>query len=138
MAAPICTPAQLYSSSIAACLANFDRSERLSCLIYFNALELAAIGGTNYNAQLGHAGTLMIAAECNKQQLAKLNPVVIPSIPYLVIAFNNATNAGGAPASTPATISAAIACNKDFTLQQKAAQLLLLACSLGSHKAYPQ
>ena len=138
MANPTCTVAQFTSSAIAPCLKNFNRSERLSLLIYFNALELAAIGGTNYNAQLGHAGTLMTAAECYKQDLSKQNPVVIPSVPYLVIAFNNATNAGGAPASTPATLAAAIACNKDFTLQQKAAQALLLACSLGSHKSYPQ
>jgi len=138
MANPTCTPALLINSAIAACFENFDRSERLSLLVYLNALELAAIGGTNYNAQLGHSGTLMIAAECYKQQLSKKNPVVVPSIPYLVIAFNAATNAGGAPASTPATLAAAIACNKDFTLQQKAAQALLLACSLGSHKSYPQ
>jgi hypothetical protein len=135
MANPTCTVAQFTSSAIAPCLKKFDRTERLSLLIYFNALELAAIGGTNYNAQLGHAGTLMTSAECYKQELSKQNPVVIPSIPYLVIAYNNAINAG---ASVATDLTAAIACNKDFTLQQKAAQALLLACSLGSHKAYPQ
>ena len=138
MANPTCSVAQFTSSSIAPCLKNFNRSERLSLLIYFNALELAAIGGTNYNAQFGHSGTLMTAAECYAQELSGLNPVVIPSVAYLVIAFNNAANAGGAPASTKPTLAAAIACNNDFTLQQKAAQALLLACSLGSHKAYPQ
>ena len=138
MANPTCTVAQFTSSSIAPCLKNFNRSERLSLLIYFNALELDAIGGTNYNAQLGHAGSLMTAAECYREELAFQNPVVIPSIPYLVIAFNNATNAGGAPASTKPLLAEAIACNNDFTLQQKAAQALLLACALGSHKAYPQ
>lgn len=138
MANPTCTPALLINSAIAACFENFNRSERLSILVYLNALELAAIGGTNYNAQLGHNGALNLAAECYRKQLFGKNPVVIPSIPYLVIAFNAATNSGGAPASTKSALSAAIACNKDFTLQQKAAQALLLACLLGSHKSYPQ
>ena len=135
MANPTCSVAQFTSSAIAPCLKKFDRSERLSLLVYFNALELAAIGGTNYNAQLGHSGSLMAAAICYQEELAMQNPVVIPSIPYLVIAYNNARNAGGSVATD---LAAAIACNKDFTLQQKAAQALLLACSLGSHKAYPQ
>jgi hypothetical protein len=133
MAAPTCTTAGFQSG--AACFKPFSRSGRLSLLIYFNAIELAAIGGTNYTAQLGHSGTLMSASECF---LLLDNPVVIPSLPYLVIAYNNAVNAGGAPASTKAALSAAIACNIDFTFAQRAAQLLLLQCSLGSHKAYPQ
>jgi hypothetical protein len=42
-----------------------------------------------------------------------------------------------APPGTPA-FAAAIACNKNYSPAQHAAQLLLLQCQLGTHKAYPQ
>jgi len=138
MANPTCTLAQLTASSIAPCLKRFGRTERLSLMVYFNAIELAAIGGTNYTAGLGHAGSLMAATECINQDLSISNPTQIPSLPFLVIAYNNAVNAGGAPASTPATLADAISCNNDFTMAHKWAQITLLTCSLGSHKAYPQ
>lgn len=138
MAAPVCSVAQFTSSTIAPCLKLLTHPQRLSALIYFNALELLAIGGTDYTAQLGHAGLLMSDSECFHQQLAFENTICSPTVPYLVIAYNNATNAGAVPAATPNTITAAIACNVDFTPDQKAAQLLLLTCSLGTHKAYPQ
>ena len=48
-----------------ACLKNFDLHQRKALMIYFNVVELAALGGTNYTAQLGPAGTLATAAACN-------------------------------------------------------------------------
>ncbi len=133
MAAPVCTVAS-FTTGIA-CFKNFALEDRKSILIYLNAIELAAIGGTNYNAQLGSGGTLMTAATC----YLNLNLLTCPpALEYLVIAYNNAVNAGGAPVSTSTALASAIACNKNFTPGQHDAQLLYLACQLGSHKAYPQ
>ena len=133
MANPTCSTANFQTQG--ACLKNFSREERKALLIYFNVLELAAIGGTNYTAQLGHAGTLATDSECFR---LVNNPTQAPSIPYLVIAQAAATNAGGNPATTPTALATAILCLVDFTPAQKAAMMLYLACSLGSHKSYPQ
>lgn len=130
---PVCTRAEL--SEAAACFKNFSASERMSILIYFNALELAAIGGTNYSSQLGSGDLLDLDSVCF---MALENPAQVPPLPYLVIAYNNAVNAGASPASNNTTLALAIKCNKNFTMDHKAAQQLLLTCQLGEHKAYPQ
>ena len=133
MAAPVCTVAN-FATAIA-CYKNFNAEERKSILIYFNAVELAAIGGTNYVAQLGPTGQLQADSVCYKNLFLQSPD---PDLEYLVIAYNNAVNAGGSPASTPDTIATAISCNKNFSPNDKAAQLLNLTCQLGCHKAYPQ
>lgn len=131
MAAPTCSVSSFTTSG--ACYKNFSLEDRKSILIYFNSLELAAIGGTSYT--LGGGGTLMPAATCYLNLLVESQT---PPIPYLVMAYNNAVNAGAAPATPGSGLEAAIACNSDFSPAQKAAQLILLTCQLGSHKAYPQ
>lgn len=140
MSAPVCTVAQFTSSTIAASLGAMSRPQRLAAVIYFNALELTAIGGTNYSSNLGTSGSLMAAAKCIHQQLVEQGLITIqyPSIAQGVIAYNNAVNAGGAPASDVNLLSAAIVCLVNFTDAQKMAQYILLQCALGSHKAYPQ
>ena len=133
MAVPVCTVSSLVEA--AACYKNFNSEERKSLLIYFNVLELAAIGGTNYSAQLGGGGTLQDAALCYRHLD---NPTCPPSAFKLVLAYNNALSAGAVPATTNDLLAAAIACNVDFSMADKAAQLLFLECSLGTHMDYPQ
>ena len=134
MATPVCTVASLTTG--AACYKKFGAEERKSILIYLNVLELAAIGGTNYSAQLGGGGTLITAAMCYRHLD---NPTCPPSAFKLVLAYNNAINATASPVSNTdvAAIGTAIACVNDFSPADKAAILLFLECSLGRH-ANPQ
>lgn len=132
MATPTCTVESL--TTAAACYKNFNSADRSSILIYFKALELAANGGTNYSAQLGQGGQLMDDAKCYRNLN---NPMCPPNAFQLVLAYNQAVAAGAAPASTPDTIAAAIACNSLFTIEDKSAQRLLLECALGTHRNPP-
>ena len=131
MSAPVCT-VDNFATAIT-CYKNFTLEQRKAILIYFNSLELAAIGGTSYT--LGSEGTLQEAAKCYKN-LNLQSPH--PDLEYLVIAYNNAVNAGATPASTPETLAEAIACNRLFSPADHAAQQLLLTCQLGYHADYPQ
>lgn len=125
---PVCTADSIITGQ--ACFKPFASEELKSILIYLNAVELQAIGGTNYLEELGSGGNLMDDAAC----FIKLNiETYIPPLEYLVIAFNNAVNAGGEPVSSRTALAAVIACNKNFTPGQKDAQLLWLTCQLGSH-----
>src|SRR3990172_5543582 len=110
MAAPVCTADSFITGK--ACFIPFAGSEDLkSILIYLNAVELAAIGGTDYTAELGSGGALMDDATC----YLKLNlQTCQPPLEYLVIAYNNAANAGGSPVSSRTALAAVIACNKNF------------------------
>ena len=106
--------------------------QQWALLIYAKVLELAAIGGTNYTAQL--TGTLLQAAACppstdDEVMAANIN-----------VAFNNATSAGATP---PSTIQTKIAAVK--RLQHvpgglnKLKQIdLYLNCALGRSKSFPQ
>ena len=124
---PTCTRDSFAANS--ACYRNFSFQMRASIQIYYNSLELAAVGGTSYT--LGSGGTLEAAARCLTGLTG--NPFVAPSVYYLEIHYNNAVAAGASPASTPATLATAIACNANFSEADLAAQMLHLTCSLGKH-----
>lgn len=131
MANPTCTKATLITG--ATCYFNFSAHDRAAIKIYFDALQLAAIGGTSYTLVSG--GTLEAASICYRDFA---NPFQPPSPYQLAIAYNNAVSAGAAPASTKDTIAAAIACLKNFPYADLAAMQLQLYCALGRAKAYPQ
>lgn len=132
MANPSCSKALFAAGT--ACYRNFNAHERASIKIYFNALELAANGGTSYT--LGSGGTLEAAAICYRD--FDDNIFQAPTPCALLIAYNNAVSAGAAPASTQALLATAIACNKNFPEADLAAQMLQLECALGRHADYPQ
>lgn len=134
MATPVCTLASFATALETFNYKKFNAEERKSLMIYFNVLELAAIGGANYSAQIGAGGTLQDDSECYRHLD---NPTCPPSAYRLIIARNNAVNAGASPAATNDLLAEAIACNVDFSMADKAAQLLFLECSLGRH-ANPQ
>jgi len=126
---PECTIDTFFTGQ--ACFIPFAGSEDLkSILIYLSAVELAAVGGTDYTEELGSGGDLMADATC----FLNLDlQTCLPPIPYLVVAYNNAVAAGGSPVSSRTELATAIACNKNFTPGQHDAQLLWLTCQLGSH-----
>lgn len=126
---PTCTRSSLVAGS--PCYKNFNRSERASILIYYNALELAEIGGTDYTDELGGSGTLETDSMCLRDLPEQ--PYTPPTIYELLIAYNNAVAAGATPVTDPSDLAAAIACNKNFPMADKAAQMLWLLCQLGHH-----
>jgi hypothetical protein len=116
-----------------ACLKTFNRHQRRALLIYFGALELAALGGEDYTEELGPGGTLATDSACNltldenQQNLA-----------HLLIAQNNATDAGATVPSTKSDLAEAIACLQDQPPAMLDAMWLTVSCALGRHAAYPQ
>jgi hypothetical protein len=116
-----------------ACLKNFNSHQRLALLIYFNALELAALGGTDYTAQLGPDGELATDSACNltldstQQELAEL-----------LISQNNASDAGATVPATNALLAEAIKCLQNQPPAMLSAMSKTLFCQLGRHAAYPQ
>lgn len=116
-----------------ACLQNFNRHQRRALLIYFGALELAALGGEDYTAELGPDGTLATASACNltldqcQQDLS-----------LLLIGQNNADDAGATVPATKDDLAAAIACLQDQPPAMLDAMWLTISCALGRHAAYPQ
>jgi len=134
LANPTCSVDSLIAG--AACFKIYGTSERQSIQIYYNAAELAANGGTNYNAQLGSGGTLEAAATCYKNLTREWCP---PNEYDLVLAYNNAVSAGASVGAAGSdTLEIAIQCNKNFQPADKAAQILYLTCLLGRHSDYPQ
>lgn len=119
-----CTRDSLITDST--CYKNFSSAERTSILIYFQSVLLAALGGTNYT--IGSGGTLEAAALCLRDGLDI--PFLSPNIYQLAIAYNAAVAAGGSPASNNDDLADAIACNVDFPIADKAAQLLQLNCEI--------
>lgn len=124
---PTCTRASFVANSV--CYQQFNRHQRISIKIYLNALELAAVGGTNYT--LGSGGTLETASVCLQNLPGQEN--CPPSIYDLLIANNNAVAAGASPAETQTLLATAIQCNQNFPESDLYAQLLQLQCELGKH-----
>ncbi len=131
MANPTCDKDTLVAA--ANCFFNFSAHDRAALQIYFDSLQLAAIGGTSYTLVSG--GTLSLASICYRDFQSPFQPAT----PYeLAIAYANAVSAGAAPASTPDTMATAIACLHNFPDADLTAMQLQLYCALGRAKAYPQ
>ena len=126
---PTCTKAAFTAGT--ACYRNFSAQERASIQIYFNALELAAVGGTDYTAELGSGGQLEADSICYRDFVDNIFQAPTPYA--LLVAYNNAVAAGATPAATVPLLAAAIACNKNFPEADLAAQQLQLLCKLGKH-----
>lgn len=131
MANPTCTKDTLIAS--ATCYFNFNAQDRAAIQIYFDSLQLAAIGGTAYT--LGSGGTLSADSICYRDFQS---PFYAPTPYQLAVAYNNALAAGAAPASTNDTLATAIACLHNFPNADLTAMQLQLYCALGRAKAYPQ
>lgn len=103
-------------------------------MVYFNAAELAAIGGTNYLSAL--TTTLNEDAKIfNNLTNDDLGLVgqAFPGVAILTINYNNANSAGAGLSSNIQTLSAAVGALKMMTDRQLWQAYLLLQCKLGAH-----
>lgn len=116
-----------------ACLTNFNANEQTALMIYFNVLELAALGGEDYTDELGPDGTLATDSACN----ATLTPYQ-KGLAALLVNQNNASDAGATVPDTQAALASAIACLKNQPIGMLDAMLLNVQCQLGRHAAYNQ
>lgn len=116
-----------------ACLAVFPANQRKALGIYFMALELAALGGTDYTDQLGPDGELATDSVC----LRSLSPEQ-KEVAELLVQQGNASDAGATVPDTQAGLASAIACLQNQDAAMLDAMALNLMCQLGRHAAYPQ
>jgi hypothetical protein len=115
------------------CLQNFSLHQRKVLFLYFNVLELAALGGTDYTGELGPGGELVLDAACD----ATLDPTQ-KELALLLVNQNNASDAGATVPATNAALMEAIACLQNQPLAMVEAMTLHIQCLLGRHAAYPQ
>ena len=128
MPAPICTAASLMSGT--ACFRG-TREGNLRKRVYAKAVQLKAIGGTDYTS--GLSTTLVSAVSC----LIPLYPDQRDSI-RTVIEYNKASNAGATISSNPSTVAASTECLKSVPSNTLEVMEIFLDCQLGRGKAYPQ
>lgn len=116
-----------------ACLKNFNSHQRRALMVYFMVLELAALGGEDYTAQLGPDGTLADDSKCN----LTLDPTQ-QALALLLVSQNNASDAGATVPATNTALATAIACLQNQPPAMLEAMYLTVFCQLGRHAAYPQ
>lgn len=131
MSAPVCTKATLVSGSACYRAPRLSTHDQMTRLVYFKALQLAAIGGTDYTSI---PNTLFVDA--NNLSCGFQPDDFIAAI--IRIAENNATAAGASVPSGGAAVADAIKCYKKFDDFQLKQANLLLDCLLGRAKSYPQ
>ncbi len=115
------------------CLKKFDSNERQALMIYFNVLELAALGGTDYTGELGPSGDLALDSACDNT----LDPLQ-KDLALLLINMNNASDAGATVPDTQDALAQAISCLKNFPPAMLDAMALNVQCLLGRHAEIPQ
>ncbi len=120
-----CTTATLVANG---CYKNLGNNERAALMVYLKALELEALGGTDYT----DPEVLNLAAACYEVLSADAM-----AVGELVIQAGNADDSG-ATIPTDAEVPAAIACFKNYTMNQLNAMELFLDCQLGRHENFPQ
>lgn len=118
-------------ASAGACYKRFNLHDRAAIRVYLKSLELAALGGTDYTAELGPSGALNLATAAYNTMTADQREIA-----YLVILEDNAVSAGSA--GDTQDIEDEIACLKNFGVDKLAQMELLLDCLLGRHAAMPQ
>ena len=117
-----------------ACLRNLSSHDLIALDVYLKAKELAALGGTDYTAQLGNGGTLAQAAACIKNQLTPYQR----NLALITIDAENAIDSGATIPSAQADLIDAIKCLKDFDSTTLKAMNVYITCLLGRHAPWPQ
>lgn len=126
---PTCTTASLFETNVGF-VKGLDPVQRKAALLYYMALELAAIGGTDYTATM----TTDLISDTN-DLFEKASPDML-EIALLNIAANNAEAAGADLPATLNELNAATACcfqNAPTPGMDKI--YLFLLCKLGQHAA---
>ena len=132
MANPTCTYTSLIESF--PCLAGplFTERQQLELRIWFNVLELQAIGGTDYRSTLVTtllSDAVTFAGQADSSQLRTA---------LLAINRNNAVAAGASPQSDPDDLFANVKCLQNVQRPKLDNIALMLMCKLGVHKNYTQ
>jgi len=124
MATPTCTKANLVAGK--GCLGGplLSNHQILARQVYFDTLQLAAIGGTSYTSDFESLNVASNTLTCGFQ------PADFDAA-ELVISSNNAVAAGASVPDTKAALAAAVVCLEDFSDYQLKAMALLLKCALG-------
>lgn len=131
MSNPTCTNSSLTASCYKTPGA-INPTQQKSLLIYAMALELNALGGTNYTNSLSTTLLSDSARLLAGFRQADRDAAAVQ------IAFNNATAAG---ASVPSDLNgkiAAVACLSAADPNALDNAYIALLCALGVHKSYPQ
>lgn len=131
MANPTCTRDSLIDS--AACLNGgvLSAQEKLARKVWFQAKQLAAIGGTNYTADIEGLNTAADSLTCG------MTPDNLDSS-ELVIEYNNAVAAGASVNTDKDSLAGDVKCLANYPPNVLRNMSLLLKCKLGRGKAYPQ
>lgn len=125
---PVCTLDELVSGST--CFKCMDSHQRQALMVYLKVLQLAAIGGTDYTAQMGHGGLLNTDSAAFKTMTFEDRWLA-----RLAILSNNAEAAGATiPATTPLLMDA-FDCLLCFDQNALDRMDLLLTCELGEGAA---
>lgn len=130
MANPVCDIATLVEAN--PCLAGpvFTERDQKFLQVYFNILELAALGGFDYlpvvaSTLISDAVTLADTMNLSQRRTATL-----------AIHRNNAIEAGATVPTDPNVLKDAIKCFEDYP--DVNALVLLMLCKLGVHGTFPQ
>jgi hypothetical protein len=133
---PTCTIASLVETFPQFQFPTLSDHQKMALLVYLNAIELQAVGGTNYISSL--TTTLITDSKIfnnlsNDQLGVGIVGEPFTGVATLAIAYNNATNAGGAPPTNQNAVAAAIHELVHATSRELAQAYLLLQCKLGRH-----
>jgi len=131
MANPTCTRDGLVSSKACFSGTRLSKRQKLARRVYFDLLQLAAIGGTNYLEAISTLNTDANSLSCG------FKPDDFDGA-ELAIAQNNASSAGAFLPTTDTALAAAVKCLEDYSDHQLKQMQLLLYCKLGIGKSYPQ
>lgn len=141
MSNPVCTLGALNNS----CFTDdvVDPHIRKAMLIYYNAFELNALGGTNYLNNLTGSAAGGLVGDTNafadfKVGRDRIGERVIGTF-EIATAFRNANAAsGGTAPSVGLALMQNIACLRNVNESMMDRMILFLTCNLGVHKTYPQ
>lgn len=126
---PTCTASSLVTGCFSGEVLN--AKQRMAFLVYFMALELNAVGGTNYTSLLvstASGGLLYDATQLAQKMTADQRQTAI-----LNIYRNNAVAAGASPSADPSVLADNVKCLINATDDQLEQAFILLLCKLGKH-----
>ena len=132
MANPICTATTLITNGACYRQSSINPIQQKALLIYAKVLELAAIGGIDYTAEL--VGDLLTDSACPPTEPDNIRAANV------AVAFANATSAGATVPDTIQTKIDAVKCLQNVSggLERLEQIDLLLNCQLGRAKSYVQ
>lgn len=126
---PTCTAAALINGCFSG--QAIDAHQWKAILVYLMALELNAIGGTDYTTKLVDPAPGGLLGDANELANGFTQDNFLNAL--LSVYFNNATAAGGAPSSDIQVLAANTSALYKATEDQLNMMILLLQCELGTH-----